>query len=96
MKKIFLALALALGTFTISNAQELGIRFGGHAGYGSAAVDAIFGTGDFSRIHADLSFGGNGLGIDVLWDFLYRPLGRAATSALPHTGPYDCFFRARG
>jgi hypothetical protein len=88
MKKIFLALALALGTFTISNAQELGIRFGGHAGYGSAAVDAIFGTGDFSRIHADLSFGGNGLGIDVLWDFLYRPLGGEAFNWYVGAGPY--------
>ena len=34
----------------------------------------MFGTGN-SRIHADLAFGSAGVGIEVLWDVLYKPLG---------------------
>ena len=31
----------------------------------------FFALGEFSRIHADVSFGGNGLGIDALWNPIY-------------------------
>jgi len=57
----------------LSQAQELGIRFGSNWG-NNAAVDAVFGAGKFDRIHADLSFGG-GVSAEALWDFVYRPLG---------------------
>ncbi len=57
--------------------QQLGIRFGDVAG-GSVAVDALFGAGKFSRIHADLAFGNKGVGIEGVWNFLYRPLGDEA------------------
>lgn len=59
-------------SYSFCNAQELGVRFGDVSG-GSVAVDGVFSTSKFSRIHADVSFG-NGAGIDILWDFLYRPL----------------------
>ncbi len=57
----------------LSQAQELGIRFGSNWG-NNAAVDAVFEAGKFSRIHADLSFGG-GVSAEALWDFIYSPLG---------------------
>lgn len=86
MKKILITLVIVLSGYTVSNAQELGIRFGDISG-GNVALDAIFSTGDFSRVHADVSFG-NGVGIDLLWDFLYRPLGEEAFNWYVGAGPY--------
>jgi len=70
-----------------AGAQELGVRFGDIAGGNNAAIDGVFGLGKFSRIHADLSFG-EGVGIDVLWDFLYKPLGDEAFNWYLGVGPY--------
>lgn len=86
MRKLLLIVALVLATYTYSSAQEVGIRFGDVSG-GNVAVDALFSTGQFSRIHADISFG-DGVGIDVLWDFLYRPLGGEAFNWYVGVGPY--------
>jgi hypothetical protein len=72
MKKLLFILSLVFIGYA-SQAQELGIRLGNVTG-GSAAVDGLFSAGKFSRIHANVSFG-SGLGIEALWDFLYRPLG---------------------
>ena len=79
-------MAVVIASYSFSNAQELGIRFGDVSG-GKVAIDGIFGTGQFSRIHADVSFG-DGVGIDVLWDFLYRPLGGEAFNWYAGVGPY--------
>lgn len=73
MRKLILSTLLFLGVTFTSNAQEVGIRFGDVVG-NDVAIDAIFSSGEFSRIHADVSFG-NGVGVEVLWDFMYRPLG---------------------
>jgi hypothetical protein len=73
MKKILLAIFLFAGALTVTNAQEIGVRFGQFSG-NNVAVDGVFSTGKFNRIHADVSFGGNGVGIDAIWDFLYRPI----------------------
>jgi hypothetical protein len=73
MKKIkILAIItmLTLGSFTALQAQEVGIRFGDFYG-NNVAIDGVFALGEFSRIHADVSFGGNGLGIDALWNPIY-------------------------
>jgi hypothetical protein len=35
------------------------------------ALDGIFSTGEFSRVHGNLSFGQNGLGLDALWNPIY-------------------------
>jgi hypothetical protein len=56
-----------------SQAQEIGLRFGQLNG-NNVAVDGIFATGKFSRIHANVSFGGNGLGIDALWNPIYEDI----------------------
>lgn len=61
------------GTLELS-AQELGIRFGNVNG-NNVALDGVFALGEFSRIHADLSFGNGGVGIDALWNPVYEDLG---------------------
>ena len=86
MKKILFTIIILAGLFHFSQAQEVGIRFGDAFG-GHFAVDGVFGLGGFSRIHADVSFG-DGLGIDLLWDFLYRPLGGEAFNWYAGVGPY--------
>ncbi|MFN3997500.1 outer membrane insertion C- signal [Algoriphagus sp.] len=73
MQKIKLfALIMGLSLFSTlkSQAQELGLRFGDFYG-NNVAIDGVFALGEFSRIHADVSFGGNGLGIDALWNPIY-------------------------
>ncbi|MHA7130432.1 outer membrane insertion C- signal [Algoriphagus namhaensis] len=67
---------LFIGLTMESNAQELGIRFGNFSG-NNVAVDGVFALGDFSRIHANVSFGGGGVGIDAIWHPLYRPVGNS-------------------
>lgn len=86
MVKFIAVLAIVIGGVVSSNAQELGVRFGDISG-GNVAIDGIFSTGQFSRIHADVSFG-DGVGIDVLWDFLYRPLSGEAFNWYVGVGPY--------
>jgi len=58
-----------------AKAQEIGVRWG-EVLSNHWAVDAMLGVGEFSRVHADVSFG-NGVGVEALWDFLYRPLGES-------------------
>ncbi len=67
-----LSFALFLGLFAAleSQAQELGIRFG-NANGNNVAVDGVFALGQFSRVHADVSFGNGGVGIDALWNPVY-------------------------
>lgn len=65
------------GIVISGSAQELGIRFGNALGNkNSVAVDGIFGLGQYSRIHADVSFG-NGVALEALWDFIYRPVSNS-------------------
>ncbi len=65
-------LVMLLGLFAVleSQAQEVGIRFGNVNG-NNVAVDGVFAMGEFSRIHADVSFGNDGVGIDALWNPVY-------------------------
>ena len=86
IQKLLLVTIILAGSVLVSNAQELGVRFGDVSG-GNLAIDGIFSTGEFSRIHADVSFG-DGFGIDALWDFLYRPLGGEAFNWYAGVGPY--------
>lgn len=86
MKKLFLAVIASLMMCSFSNAQEIGIRLGNVTG-GDAAIDAVFSLSKFSRLHADVSFG-HGVGIDLLWDFLYRPLGNEPLNWYVGVGPY--------
>jgi hypothetical protein len=87
MKKVILIIAVILTTCSYSFAQELGVRVGDIAGGNNVAIDGVFGISKFSRVHADLSFG-HGVGIDALWDFLYKPLGGEAFNWYLGAGPY--------
>lgn len=86
MKKIVILALIIFGVISVSNAQEVGVRFGDVTG-GNVAIDGVFSLGEFTRVHADVSFG-DGLGIDALWDFLYRPLGEEAFYWYVGAGPY--------
>jgi hypothetical protein len=86
MKKSVLLLCLLFLSVTLIQAQEIGARFGDISG-GNVAVDAVFSTSKFSRLHGDVSFG-DGVGIDLLMDFLYRPLGGEAFDWYAGVGPY--------
>ena len=86
MKKFLFVFAILVSGIFVTNAQEIGVRFGNVSG-GNVAIDGMFSTGKFSKLHTDISFG-NGVGIDVLWDFLYRPLGGEAFKWYIGAGPY--------
>jgi len=73
MKKIALIAVIAFLGFQFSNAQEIGIRFGNIVG-NDVAVDLAWAINS-GRIHADVSFGRDGVGIEALYDFLFAPLG---------------------
>ena len=72
MKKILIIAVLAFAGLQLSNAQEIGVRFGNIVG-NDVAVDFAWAF-NAGRIHADVSFG-NGVGAEALYDFLYAPLG---------------------
>ena len=84
MRKLFLVIVFAVAGY-FSKAQEIGIRAGDVVG-GSVAIDALFSAGKFSKIHAGVSFG-NGVGIEALWDIIYRPLGGEALNWYVGFGP---------
>lgn len=74
--KVILLAFFMIGGAQLLSAQEVGVRFGNSIG-SNVALDAVFSAGKFSRIHADLAFG-HGVGIEGLYDFIYRPLGGEA------------------
>jgi len=85
MKKI-LVLCTILSLSSLAQAQEVGVRFGEIVG-GNVAIDGVFSAGEFSRIHADVSFG-HGVGVEALWDMIYRPLGAEGFYWYVGVGPY--------
>lgn len=86
--RILIAMAvITLASANTSKAQELGIRFGdAMANKSSVAIDGVFALGKFSRIHGDISFG-NGVGVELLWDFLYRPIEKSPINWYVGVGP---------
>ncbi|MBX2844026.1 MAG: outer membrane insertion C- signal [Flammeovirgaceae bacterium] len=88
MKKIFI-LFVFIGLAGFANAQEIGARFGDAVG-GNVAIDGIISIGEFSRVHADVSFG-NGVGVEALWDFLYKRIGGEAFDWYVGAGPSILF-----
>lgn len=86
MKKIILSTLMLTALSFGAKAQEIGVRFGDVA-RNDFAIDGVFAAGEFSRIHADVAFGNNGVGIDALYDFLYRPLGGSPIHWYAGVGP---------
>ena len=72
MKRIYLVGFFAFTFSTWGLAQEIGVRFGDIV----ANDFAIDGTLDLyrGRLHGDVSFGSGRVGVEVLYDFLYREL----------------------
>lgn len=87
--KVLILLVFTIVATTNINAQEIGIR-GGDLSGGNIALDAVLLTGDFSRIHADVSFGED-IGVDLIWDFIYRPLVDETFYFYSGIGPYFLF-----
>ena len=87
MKKALLVMCLLCVLSAAGFTQEVGVRFGNISG-GNVALDGVFSTSKFSRIHADLSFG-DGMAIDLLWDFYYQPFGNEAFDWYIGAGPYS-------
>lgn len=85
MKKLLLVLAFICAN-QFANAQEIGIRFGDVSG-GDVAVDGVFSMGKFSRIHANVSFGDGGVGLDAIYDFLYKPVDGESLKWYVGVGP---------
>ena len=69
-----------------AQAQEIGLRFGDVLG-NNVAIDGIFSLGQFSRVHGNIAFGDRGVGIEALWNFIYRPLGGEAFHWYAGVGP---------
>ena len=86
MKKQIVIVAIFMLCAAGASATELGARFGDVSG-GDVAVDAVFEMGKYTRTHASVSFG-NDLGIDLLMDFLYKPLGDSPLRWYAGVGPY--------
>jgi len=88
MKKLLIITSFIFCSY-IASSQEVGVRLGDVLG-NTIALDAVFGTGDFNRIHTDLSFGTN-FGLEVLWDFAYHPFGGEAFYYYVGVGPSFLF-----
>jgi len=88
MKNLIILTSFVLCSYAGSS-QELGVRLGDVLG-NTIALDAVFGSGEFHRIHADLSFGSD-FGLEVLWDFVYRPFGGEAFYYYLGVGPSMLF-----
>ena len=86
--KHIIALAVFGLLFTqVGYSQEVGVRFGNALGNkSSVAIDGVFALGKYSRIHADVSFG-NGVALEALWDFLYRPIPDSPINWYVGAGP---------
>ena len=52
------------------------------------ALDAVFAFGKFSRVHADVAFGDDQIGVSALLDFIYKPLGGESFNWYAGVGPY--------
>ncbi|HEY6172160.1 MAG TPA: outer membrane insertion C- signal [Candidatus Kapabacteria bacterium] len=89
MKKLILLL-LVMSFASSIRAQEIGVRIGDVVGH-RAAIDAVFNTEGPARIHADLSFGNGGVGIEVLWDIVYRQIGNSDFDWYLGVGPTALF-----
>jgi len=87
VKKLFTIIAVVMLLTTINYSQEIGVRFGNVTGE-SVAIDGIIGIGPFNRIHANVSFGNGGVGVVLLWDFMYGPISGKALKWYAGVGPF--------
>jgi len=74
MKKILLTIFIVAGFFQLSQAQEVGIRFGDAFGghYAMMVCSDLVSSAEFML---NVSFGNDGVGVEALWNFYTQPLG---------------------
>ena len=87
MKKKILVFAIIISSFATISAQEIGVRLG-YSSVSDVAVDGMFNASRYSRFHLNAAFGNGGVNVDVLWDFLFRPLGSDGLYWYLGMGPY--------
>jgi hypothetical protein len=87
MRKLLLLAVLGFILSTTAGAQELGVRFG-NVSAGHVAIDGVYNFDKIGRVHADISFGNGGVGVDALWDFMYKPLSGESLNWYAGVGPY--------
>lgn len=89
MRRIFLGamFMLCLGGFNKLKAQEIGVRFG-NGNVSDIAFDAVFAFGQFDRIHSNVSFGDDKLGVEALLDFIYKPFIQENFNWYAGAGPF--------
>ena len=87
MKLLIILTAAIFLMVSTSISQELGVRFGNVTG-GHVAIDGIVGLGEFSRVHGDVSFYSGGVGVEGLWNFIYRPLSKEGFDYYVGAGPF--------
>ena len=90
MNKLYTLIAGLMIFASVASAQEIGLRWGDVTG-GQVAIDGVFSMGQFSRTHADISFGNSNVGIDLIWDFIYRPLKGEAFRWYAGAGAFTAF-----
>lgn len=87
LRILFVLAIVFLATAQTAQAQELGLRFGNAmVSRSSIAIDGVFAVGKFSRVHGDVVFG-NGVGVELLWDFIYKPIDKSAINWYVGVGP---------
>ena len=90
MRKIVLFIFCFIWLSGIVNAQELGLRFGDTVG-NTVGIDGIFALSS-GRIHGDVSFG-DGVGVEVIYDFMYGQLGEEAFNYYIGAGAYTWLWK---
>ena len=72
-----------------ANSQQIGVRVGDAVG-GNYALDALVPLFRGNKLHLDVSFG-DAVGVEALWDFLYRSLPGKSFSIYAGLGPSAVF-----
>jgi len=71
--KVWIFCAFSFVLATNLSAQEVGLRIGGINDHLGVAADGVF-TIHNSRIHADFGVYSGGVGLDVIWHLVYKPI----------------------
>lgn len=88
MKRILILVSFVCMSY-VGFSQEVGARWGDVVG-NDIALDMILRSSASTRMHADLSFG-NDFGLEILFDFVNRPIGKGALSFYIGLGPSMLF-----
>ncbi len=86
MKKLLLTFCFITFISLTATSQEIGLRFGNFVG-GNAAIDITLSKTESTRLHSILSVG-DGIGLSVIYNFIYKPIGDSGFLWYAGVGPY--------